>query len=120
MFKKATLFKDDETAQRILEAKSPEEAKALGKRIIGFNTHTWKQASSECMFEAMLAKFRDNPELRTFLPQTKNTTLVEASPTDKVWGIGLPLHNKDCFDPDSWKGKNLAGKVLERVRQTIQ
>ena len=120
MFKKATLFNDDETAQRILEAESPEKAKALGKHIVGFNSHTWKEASSECMFEAMLAKFRDNPELRTFLLQTKQTTLVEASPMDKVWGIGLPLQNKDCFNPDSWKGKNLAGKVLERVRQTLQ
>ena len=116
MYKKAKLFKDDETAQKILEAESPEQAKVLGKHISGFNAHIWKEASSDYMFESMLAKFKDNPELRSFLVQTKETRLAEASPTDKVWGIGLPLHNPGCFNPDGWKGKNLAGKVLERVR----
>ena len=119
MYHKASLFKDEETAKKILEAESPEKAKALGKRIIGFNAQTWKEASSECMFKAMMAKFSSNPEIRSFLLQTQQTTLVEASPTDTVWGIGLPLQNPQCFSPEKWRGKNLAGKVLERVRQSL-
>ena len=69
------------------------------------------------MFGAMLAKFKDNSDIRSFLLQTG--TLVGASPTDKVWGVGLPLQNPDCYIPEKWKGKNKAGKVLERVRQSL-
>ena len=120
MYKKALLFKDETTAQQILEADRPEIAKVLGKHIDGYNSHTWKEASSEIMYRAMLAKFKDNPELRSFLLNTGQTTLVEANPTDSVWGVGLPLRNPDCFNPQKWKGKNLAGRALERVRQTLK
>ena len=72
------------------------------------------------MYSAMYAKFSQNPELCAFLVQTDKTVLVEASPTDRFWGAGIPLQNLDIFEPTKWKEKNLAGKVLMRVRQSLQ
>ena len=92
---------------------------ALGKWIRGFNAQIWREASSECMFKAMMAKFSSNPEIHSFPLQTGQTTLVEASPTETVWSVGLPLENPWCFNPEKWRRKNLAGKVLEIVRQSL-
>ena len=120
MYKKAMHFKDHTTAQNIIESTTPGQAKQLGKNIQGFRSKEWSKVSEEFLFTSMHAKFSQNDQLRSFLLQTGKTQLVEASPTDKVWGAGLSLNNTNIFIPDHWKGKNLAGKVLMRVRQTLQ
>ena len=72
------------------------------------------------MYSAMYAKFSQNDELRRFLVNTNNTELVEANPFDRVWGVGVSMQSIDVFNSEKWKGKNLAGKVLNRVPQTLQ
>ena len=78
-----------------------------------FKLDIWRPVASDLMFDAMYQKFSQNQELRSFLLQTCGTTLAEANPTDRVWGTGI-------FSPDKWTGKNMAGEVLARVRQTLQ
>ena len=120
MYKKAMKFKDITTAQQVLVTEAPEKIKVMGRRVHGFNPQAWKDVASDYMYSAMYAKFSQNPELRAFLTQTDKTVLVEASPTDRFWGAGIPLQNADIFESTKWKGKNLAGKVLMRVRQSLQ
>ena len=68
----------------------------------------------------MYAKFSQNQELASFLTKTGTTVLVEANPTDRYWGAGIPLRDNNIFDKDKWKGQNKAGQVLSRVRQSIK
>ena len=118
-FKKALHFEDNESAQAILDTKDPEGVKALGKKIQGFHKTEWQKVSSEYMYQAMLLKFTQNENLRGFLLSTMGNKLIEASGTDKHWGIGQSLRSPDLFNEAKWTGKNIAGKTLERVRQTI-
>ena len=120
MYKKALKFNDHSTAEQILLCKSPEEAKGLGRKVQGFKLDIWRPVASDLMFDAMYQKFSQNQELRSFLLQTCGTTLAEANPTDRVWGTGISLKNDHIFSPDKWTGKNMAGEVLARVRQTLQ
>ena len=118
-YKKAMHFEDGETAQTIIETKEPEIVKQLGKKIQGFQKNEWNRVSTEYMYQAMLLKFTQNEALRGFLLSTSGNKLIEASGTDKLWGIGHSLRSRDLFNEAKWSGKNLAGKTLERVRQTL-
>ena len=120
MHKKALFFKDNETAARILAAKDASQAKFLGRSVKGYHKEKWLKVAPELMFEAMFAKFSQNEDLKAFLLSTGKNTLVEANPHDKFWGCGKGLGNNDIFDLSSWNGKNIAGKTLEKVRQTLQ
>ena len=120
MYQKAVYFSDNETAQKILQCKSPVQAKFFGKHIHNYDPKKWKAVQDECMFQAMYAKFSQNPELASFLRNTGTTDLVEANPTDRYWGAGIPLRDKNIFDKNKWKGQNKAGQVLSRVRQSIK
>ena len=91
MFQKATYFKDQEAADRILQSKTPVEAKEIGKRITNFNNKLWPSVAEECMFKAVLSKFSPNEDLADFLRATGNTELMEANPSDTFWGAGMAL-----------------------------
>ena len=119
MYQKAVQFKDQETAENILETKCPVEAKQLGKTVKGFNADIWKKAAIDIMYKAMYKKFAQNEQLRQFLRKTTKANLVEASPTDTISGVGISLQNDSMFNPNNWRGKNLAGQILMRVRQTL-
>ena len=99
-------------------AKSPVEAKGLGKRVANFKK-SWKLVAVELMFKAMHEKFVQNRSLEEFLLKTRGTVLGEANPKDSFWGTGLSLGNPDIFNTDKWLGKNTAGKVLTRIRDSI-
>ena len=60
-----------------------------------------------------------NDELRNFLLSTGDKVLVEASPSDRIWGIGLGKNNPDALDPTKWRGQNLLGFALMNVRDSI-
>ena len=118
-YKKALHFEDKDTAQAILETKEPETVKMLGKKIQGYNKSEWYKVSTEYLFSAMMLKFTQNEDLKGFLLSTTGNKLIEASGTDKFWGIGQSLRSSDLFNQAKWTGKNIAGKTLERVRQTL-
>lgn len=116
MAEKAVLFGDQETRAQILQAATPNAAKALGRKITGFNEQDWLQHRYEIVVRANKAKFSQNPELNSFLKETGSCIIVEASPVDNIWGIGLAQDHADANNPNLWQGLNLLGFALMQVR----
>ena len=119
MAEKARLFRDDDALERILSAKSPAESKAIGRSVRGFVEADWQAHRYAAVVRGNLAKFSQHPELRSFLLATGNKVLVEASPVDRVWGIGLAATDSKAEDPLAWRGLNLLGFALVEVRRML-
>lgn len=119
MAEKATLFGDLEARARILRAPSPGAVKALGRQICGFDEATWVANRFSIVVRANAAKFGQNPALAAFLLNTKSRILVEASPVDRIWGIGLAQDDKKVDNPSLWHGLNLLGFALMQVRDGL-
>ena len=123
MWLKATFFDDSITAREILNAKTPKEAKRLGRQVIGFDEKEWEEVREDMMYTAVYQKFKQNPELCRYLinPVTETRHFVEASKFDRIWGIGLGFGEDDDLicDEKNWLGQNLLGKVLDKVRLTL-
>lgn len=120
MAEKATLFQDEITRQEILKVSNPKEMKMLGKRVRNFDENKWKEHRVEIVKRGNMAKFSQNAELLNFLLQTENKVLVEASPYDQVWGIGLQGTDKEAQNPNTWNGLNLLGFTLMEVRDELR
>jgi ribA/ribD-fused uncharacterized protein len=105
---------------QILAAKHPGEAKKLGREVQGFDETLWLEHRSDIVLRANLAKFGQQEALRTFLLNTGDRILVEASPDDQIWGIGLAEDHPDAAVPDRWKGLNLLGFALMEVRDRLR
>ncbi len=119
MASKARLFGDGETLGEILAASDPATIKALGKRVKGFDEDTWKRRRLDLVTEGNVAKFSQRPELGAHLVATADAVLVEASPLDRIWGIGLAEDHPDARNPVRWKGLNLLGFALMRARARV-
>lgn len=115
MYCKACLHGDKKTAELILHSKTPREAKALGRKVSPFNPTLWEKKAASYVRQASLAKFRQNPKLRVQLLSYAGKRFVEASPYDKIWGVGLRETDNRILDPRNWKGRNLLGDVLTIV-----
>ncbi len=120
MFTKATLFGDSQTAERIMVESNPRKQKALGRQIQGYVDTVWQSQAEDLMFPGLFAKFTQDPDRKAAILATDNTLLVEASPDDVVWGIGLEESDPRCLDPKEWLGQNKLGRVLTRVREAIK
>lgn len=116
MAEKARLFGDDPTRAQILHASHPNEAKKLGREVKNFSEAVWVKHRVEIVIQANLAKFGQNPALKTFLLNTGERVLVEASPVDRIWGIGLKGDDPLAQNPATWRGLNLLGFALMQVR----
>ena len=119
MAEKARLCKDEATLEKILAAKSPAQAKALGRTITGFDSTLWDTHKSDIVTTGNLHKFSQHEALRGFLLSTGNRVLVEASPVDRVWGIGLAGNDAHIGNPLKWKGENRLGYALMEVRDLL-
>ena len=119
MAEKARLFKDSDTEARILAAKSPAEAKKLGRLVQNYNDEQWSNQRFHSVVQGNIAKFGQNPELAAFLKGTNKRVLVEASPVDPVWGVGLAADDSKIDNPRYWKGLNLLGFALMEVRENL-
>ena len=119
MAEKAKLFGDAETLRRVLLATDPAEAKALGRTVSGFDDEVWVKNRWRIVVDANQHKFSQNLAMREFLAGTENHILVEASPYDKVWGIGLKADSPAALHPGQWLGLNLLGYALMEVRATL-
>lgn len=120
MAEKAALFGDEETRALVWAASSPAAAKALGRQVRGFDETVWLAHRFSIVTRANRAKFAQNPELAAFLSQTGDQVLVEASPVDAVWGIGLARDDVRVHNPHSWRGLNLLGFSLMHVRAALR
>ena len=149
MAEKARLFGDAEMLTAILDSQSPRDAKAFGRKVKGFDAETWNEHKFEIVVRGNLAKFGQNPQLKQFLMETtpeqpdyqmvaeapqayrirdyskptkttdSQTILVEAAGRDMIWGIGLGQNNPKSRDPLQWRGQNLLGFALTKVRETF-
>lgn len=120
MWRKAELFGDATTAALILAADEPRLAKQYGRRVRGFDSARWAQHRYEVVVTGNVAKFSQNPSLGTFLVGTGDQVLVEASPVDTTWGIGLAADNPLLDQPHHWRGLNLIGFALADVRANVR
>lgn len=119
MAHKAWLFDDQQTAAEILAADHPGEAKKLGRAVRGFEEDVWNARRFDIVVRGNLAKFAQHPDLAGFLLGTRNRVLVEASPHDRIWGIGLTADDERAASPATWRGLNLLGFGLMSVRDTL-
>ena len=120
MSEKAKLFKDDEIYQLILQESSQKQIKAYGRKIKNFNDEEWNKHKINIVIQGNILKFSQNEDLKQFLIGTGDKILVEASPTDRIWGIGLDKNNPDSRNPYKWRGENLLGFSLMKVRDIIK
>lgn len=120
MAEKARLFKDSESLNKILsETKSQRTIKALGRKVKNFDSKVWDENKLDIVYRGNKAKFSQNSELYNILISTGDKILVEASPWDRVWGIGLSCNDVNATDLRKWKGENLLGFTLMRVRSDL-
>jgi len=120
MAEKARLFRDEETRQQVLVAATPAEAKKLGRGVRNFQDSLWLAERFGIVVNANMAKFSQNPLMAEFLLGTGDRVLVEASPVDSIWGIGLATDSPDASRPDRWPGLNLLGFALMQVRSALR
>ena len=120
MVAKAELFGDDEARSRILDTVEPGAAKRFGRGVRGFDGSVWEQHRFDIVVTGNMAKFTQNESLGSFLAKTSKRVLAEASPVDRIWGIGLEESDPRAFDPNQWLGENLLGFALMEVRSRLR
>lgn len=119
MFAKAKLFGDEASAAAVLATTDPRDQKALGRKVADFDNALWEAKRESIVFVGCREKFGQNPGLRSVLLASAPTVLVEASPWDRIWGVGLRERDPQIADPLKWRGLNLLGTTLMRVRDAL-
>ncbi len=117
---KARLFNDMDVFEKIVKKESPKDVKDLGRQIQNFDPKIWDEHKYNIVRQGNLLKFSQDEKLRSFLIQTKDKVLVEASPVDAIWGIGLKDDHPDALNPAAWRGENLLGFALMEVRNLLR
>ncbi|MET8855980.1 NADAR family protein [Streptomyces sp. NPDC004579] len=120
MASKARLFRDAEAERQAVGAANPALAKKAGRLVRGFDEAVWRRERFRIVVEGSVHKFSADPGLRAFLLGTGGRVLVEASPMDRVWGIGLAANDDGAFDPRRWRGENLLGFALMEARERLR
>lgn len=119
MWRKANLFNDTSTANKVMTLYHPKDHKAEGRKVVNFDLSTWQTHRDAIMMDGLRAKFEQNPKLQAVLMKNESTIFVEASPYDKIWGIGLAESDPRAKDPQQWKGLNLLGNALTALRNEL-
>lgn len=119
MWLKAMFFGDAETAALILAEPSPAEQKKLGRKVKGFIKEVWDDVCVDLMVPVLVAKFRQDETCLAAMVASEGTELVEASPSDTIWGIGLEENDPRVLDRSQWRGLNLLGNALMRARPSV-
>jgi len=117
---KARIFRDDDVLNRILQTPNPKAVRALGRKVANFNDQIWKAHRERIVLEGNLLKFSQNKAHATALMATGDKVLVEASPCDKIWGVGLNSETASRISQSEWKGLNLLGRALMETRRIIR
>ena len=119
MFEKAMLFQDFPSARAIIATSNPKEVKRLGRLVRGFDERVWSQHREQIVFQGNYHKFTQNLDFKNYLANSGRKIFVEASPYDKIWGIGLDKSDPAARDPRNWKGLNLLGRAITTVRDKL-
>lgn len=120
MAEKARLFNDHNVAQKIISTDTPKEAKALGRQVEGFDALAWEKNCFSIVVEGNKHKFIQNKGFKEYLLATGDKVIVEASPVDTIWGIGLTQESVQSKNPLNWRGQNLLGFALMMVRDILK
>ena len=120
MGQKALLFDDKELFEKILMENHPKTIKALGRQVRNFDGKEWDKIKYKIVADGNFYKFSQNNEMLEILQSTNDKILVEASPYDKIWGVGLDENNEKIYDPNYWRGENLLGFALMEVRDVLK
>lgn len=116
---KARCFNDGKIAARILDTDDVAEIKRLGRLVAGYDEHVWSGMRQIEVYEGLLAKFEQNPDLRAQLEETSDALLAECAVKDCIWGIGLSMKDPTRLDPARWRGQNLLGYALMLARKKL-
>lgn len=117
MATKAYIFADFDIFDKIMKENDPKYQKALGRSVRNFDDVVWKKYARRLVYRGIYSKFNQNPELKALLLSTGDKILVEASPYDHVWGIGVHF---DKVTLNNWQGQNWLGQILMRVRKDLR
>ena len=120
MAQKALLFNDKNIFDKIINCDKPGEAKDLGRQVLGYDEQTWNNRKFEIVKLGNIHKFNQHPKLADFLLKTDNRILVEASPVDTIWGIGLSPDSNEIENIYAWRGQNLLGFALMAARDFLK
>lgn len=120
MYSKAIVFGDVQSQLNIMKTSDPREAKKLGRGVVNFNPKEWDNVKYSIVVGGNYHKFTQNKHMGEFLLSTGNSVLAEASPYDKVWGIGMREDDDDAYNPIKWRGQNLLGYALMEVRHQLR
>jgi ribA/ribD-fused uncharacterized protein len=117
---KADLFKDADAATRVMATSDPRKQKAIGRSIQGYSDAVWDGAARDLTYPGVYAKFEQNAKERDLLLSTCDKIIVEASPLDTKWGVGLEHLDERIFDKSQWRGTNWLGHMLMRARDDLR
>lgn len=120
MASKAKLFKDEITFEKIMKESEPRKIKSLGRKVKGFNEEKWNEHRLDIVSRGNYFKFSQDEQLKKALLDTGDRELVEASPSDTIWGVGLYENDDKILSPENWRGLNLLGKALVNAREKIK
>lgn len=120
MAMKADYFGDDAAKAAILATTNPSEQKAIGRTVKNFDKEAWDAVSRGYVYQGNMAKFSQDLWLKRNLLATGSDTLVEASPYDKIWGIGISMTDPSRYDRTKWRGTNWLGETLMKVREDLK
>lgn len=129
MAQKAIMFKDKETCDKIMQTNNPYTQKKLGKTVKNFDKTIWELRCKDIVITGNLGKFGQNTRLREQMLETGSRRFVEASPTDKIWGIGIGLPEilkeimqpvPHVIGPNEWQGTNWLGECLDYVKMQFR
>lgn len=120
MYSKAVLFRDYNTAKKIMDTRDCRKIKQLGREVRNFDGAVWDKYKCDIMYRGLLEKFVQNKQLKELLLATGDDILAECAVHDKIWGIGLSMTDPKRTDQRFWRGQNLLGKTLMNVRATIR
>ncbi|KAJ4344686.1 uncharacterized protein N0V89_012430 [Didymosphaeria variabile] len=121
-YAKAALFEDEKMMEAIINEKEPKKQKSLGKKVKPFDKDLWQTESFHVVTSATWLKFTKSEAAKELKPQllaTGKRLLAEASPRDKIWGIGLNVEQAKSRKPSDWTGRNLLGQALMFVRDRV-
>ena len=119
MYNKALLFNDLEIANKILNEDSPFTFKKLGRKVKNFDDKKWAASRFDITFKGLYQKYKQNLDLYNLILDTECLEIAEASPTDRIWGIGMNINDPNIENKNYWKGGNLLGKILMDVRSQL-
>lgn len=119
MVKKAETFEDQESREKMFRVTHPAEAKKLGRKVKNFDPKKWEEVAFEHVVQGNVHKFEQNKQCRFVLEDEDGLVLVEASPSDKIWGIGYNTFDAHRVTVDEWKGTNLLGYAIMEARSRI-